>query len=198
VLKIDFLFFITMNRHILFDIISHLDYFDDKHTLILFNIKYSTMLYKSLIKCTTDNIFDSYYHYDGNKYWHIYNILHREDDLPAVEFPNGDKLWYNNNKYHRIDGPAKIYSNGGKYWYNNDKCQRLDGPAIEFINGDIEWRITNKLHRINGPAMEYKSGYKEWYFNGHTHRVNGPAIIYNNEYKEYKEWYINGKRTKND
>ncbi len=52
------------------------------------------------------------------------NGYHREDDLPAVEKYNGDKLWYKNGKLHRKDGPAIECSDGSKSWYKNGKLHR--------------------------------------------------------------------------
>ena len=52
-----------------------------------------------------------YYYKDPN-----HTILHREDG-PAVEYANGDKCWYLNDKLHREDGPAVEYANGDKVWY---------------------------------------------------------------------------------
>jgi hypothetical protein len=43
---------------------------------------------------------------------------HRDDDLPAIVFPNGTKEWYQDGLFHRDgDMPAVEYSNGTKYWY---------------------------------------------------------------------------------
>ena len=36
---------------------------------------------------------------------------------PAVEYANGDKHWYFNGKWHRVDGPAIEYANGNKEWW---------------------------------------------------------------------------------
>jgi len=52
--------------------------------------------------------------------------------------------WYQNDKLHRLDGPAIEYANGYKFWYQNDKLHRLDGPAVEYANGDKEWYIEGK------------------------------------------------------
>ena len=94
----------------------------------------------------------------GNKFW--YNSkgeLHRENDLPAIEYASGGKSWYLNGKYNR----------------ENDK------PAIECAIGDKEWRLNGNRHRDNDkPAIEYASGSKQWYINGKLHRENGPAIEY--------------------
>jgi hypothetical protein len=39
----------------------------------------------------------------------------------ALEYSNGDKYWYLNDKLHREDGPAIEAANGTKYWYINGK-----------------------------------------------------------------------------
>jgi hypothetical protein len=55
---------------------------------------------------------------------------------------NGTKQWYNeNDKLHRLDGPAIEYADGGKSWWVNGERHRLDGPAVEWPNGDKEWWI---------------------------------------------------------
>jgi hypothetical protein len=36
-------------------------------------------------------------------------------------YPYGDKCWYLNGKLHREDGPAIEYANGYKSWWLNDK-----------------------------------------------------------------------------
>ena len=42
-------------------------------------------------------------------------------DGPAIEYPDGSKSWYKNDKCHRTDGPAVEWADGRKYWYLNDK-----------------------------------------------------------------------------
>ena len=92
-------------------------------------------------------------------------ILHRIGG-PAIEYPNGINVWYQNGERHRLDGPAIEYANGTKHWYQNDKRHRLDGPAVEWANGDKEWYQNGKLHRLEGPAVEWSDGDKAWYING--------------------------------
>lgn len=58
------------------------------------------------------------------------------------------------------------WENGSKNWYKEDKLHREDGPAIERINGDKYWYIKGKLHRTDGPAIVGINGYKEWFVNG--------------------------------
>jgi len=55
---------------------------------------------------------------------------------------------------------------GNKYWHQNDKRHRLDGPAVDFANGYKVWFQHGKLHRLDGPAVEHSDGNKFWYQNG--------------------------------
>jgi hypothetical protein len=52
---------------------------------------------------------------------HILHTLngkrHRDGDLPAVEWVNGDKSWYIHGKLHRENGPAVEFVNGDKWYY---------------------------------------------------------------------------------
>jgi len=78
----------------------------------------------------------------------------------------GDIQWYQNDKLHRLDGPAVECADGSKRWYQNGKCHRLDGPACEYANGDKAWYQNGTLHRLDGPAIDDADGYKEWYIDG--------------------------------
>ena len=73
-----------------------------------------------------------------------HSIRHRENG-PAVEYSNGDELWYHNDQLHRIDGPAIIRVNGHKEWWQNDQCHRIDGPAVVYANGRKNWYINDKV-----------------------------------------------------
>jgi hypothetical protein len=57
---------------------------------------------------------------------------------------DGTTYWINNNKYHRINGPALIWSNGITEWYKNGNRHRIDGPAITFPDGHREWYVNGK------------------------------------------------------
>jgi hypothetical protein len=99
--------------------------------------------------------------------------------------------WYNDKeKLHRLDGPAIEYADGDKVWYVDGKLHRLDGPAIEDA-GYKSWWVDGKRHRLDGPAVEDADGSKSWYVNGERHRLDGPAIEYADG---YKSWYVNGKK----
>jgi len=78
----------------------------------------------------------------------------------------GNKYYFKDKEMtmvHRLDGPAIEYSNGNKYWFVDDKCHRLDGPAIEWSNGTKLWYVDDKCHRLDGPAIEWSNGTKLWY-----------------------------------
>lgn len=38
----------------------------------------------------------------------------------CVTYANGTKLWFCNQKYHNLEGPAVEYSDGGKKYYIED------------------------------------------------------------------------------
>ena len=67
----------------------------------------------------------------------------------------------------------KVKSNGNKLWFQNGKHHRLDGPAVEYADGGKEWYQNGKPHREDGPAIEYADGTKYWYQNGEFLR-SGP------------------------
>ena len=80
---------------------------------------------------------------DGTiRYYNEQGQLHREDG-PAVEYIDGTKVWFLNDKRHREDGPAIEYASGTKVWFLNDKRHREDGPAIEWSDGDKYWWIND-------------------------------------------------------
>jgi hypothetical protein len=47
--------------------------------------------------------------------------LHRDNELPAVEYPSGIKYWMKDGKGHRLTGPAEIYPEGEEGYYINGK-----------------------------------------------------------------------------
>jgi len=72
--------------------------------------------------------------------------LHRDDDLPAIEYEDGSLYWYRNNQRHRDnDLPAVVWANGTKMWYKNNKRHRdNDLPAVVWADGSCEWWVDNK------------------------------------------------------
>ena len=58
----------------------------------------------------------------GDKRWYLNGKLHRENDLPAIEYIYGFyKAWYMNDMHHRPGGAAREWANGNKEWWLNDK-----------------------------------------------------------------------------
>jgi hypothetical protein len=75
--------------------------------------------------------------------------------------------WYNDlGQLHRLDGPAIEWANGDKSWWVEDKIHRLGGPAVEWANGGKSWFVEGKCHRLGGPAVEWADGYKQWFVDG--------------------------------
>jgi hypothetical protein len=54
-----------------------------------------------------------------------------------VEFPSGTKIWHQNDKLHRIDGPAVERANGTKEWY-------INGKEYSFTNYCIELKLSKE------------------------------------------------------
>jgi hypothetical protein len=134
---------------------------------------------------------------DGAQRWNLNRRSGQEGKLtrhridgPAVIYPDGQREWYFNDKWHCTNGPAVNYPNGIEIWIINGQWHRIDGPAVIYPDGQREWYFNDKWHRIDGPAVIYPDGQKEWWIHGHLHRCDGPAVIYPNGNSEY---WINGK-----
>lgn len=83
---------------------------------------------------------------NGDKfYFNSKSELHRDNDLPAVEYANGDAAWYINGRRHRNgDKPAVIEMDGFKAWYTNGKLHRENNPAVIRPYGDPAFYIDDK------------------------------------------------------
>ena len=63
----------------------------------------------------------------GHKKWYKDDKLHRENDLPAIEYSNGNKCWFINDKLHRLNGPAIEWTDSSKeYWINNKRYSKSE------------------------------------------------------------------------
>jgi len=83
---------------------------------------------------------------------------------------------------------VKVDEYGDKLYLNDeDKIHRLDGPALECLNGSKYWYINGNKHRNIDPYVEWSDGEKFWWFKGERHRVGGSFYSYS------KWWYIHGK-----
>lgn len=83
-------------------------------------------------------------------------------------FRDTHTVWYNRNRQpHRIGGPAIEYNNGDRVWYQNGAFHRTDGPAVEYNNGDQEWWLHGIRHREDGPAIiNASTKHYQWFLNG--------------------------------
>jgi hypothetical protein len=169
-------------------ILKHISYFELDSVLPCFRltpkeialIKYKIYKFRLTV---TKTMYDTKYSIEGK--------LHREDG-PAVEYSSGSTEWYFNGLLHReYDLPAIEYIEIIKKWYMHDKLHRIGGPAIERANGDKEWYIQGMLHRSDGPAVEWTTGYRAWYNHNELHNTCGPAVTRSNG---TLEWWIHGKQ----
>jgi antitoxin component YwqK of YwqJK toxin-antitoxin module len=77
--------------------------------------------------------------------WRLDGKLHREGDLPAIEYANGAKSYYKNGSPHREgDLPAVEWVNGDKTYYKNGKRHRENGAAIEWADGSKEYWLDDE------------------------------------------------------
>jgi hypothetical protein len=77
----------------------------------------------------------------------------------TVEVENSGTIrWYKEGtiEYHREGGPAIEWTNGTKEWYLNDKLHREDGPAIEYADGTKYWYLNGKQVDEPKPSCEGK------------------------------------------
>jgi hypothetical protein len=61
------------------------------------------------------------------------------DDIRPMVTGNGAKIWYLNNSFHRVDGPAIIFPTGDESWYLHGKRHCEVGPAIDWIDMECGW-----------------------------------------------------------
>jgi hypothetical protein len=99
---------------------------------------------------------------EGTTRYYKDDQLHRDSDLPAIEYASRGRIWYQNGLKHRDnDLPAAVWADGTKWWYQNGERHRLAGPAwitdtgIEcyFINGK---QFTKKQHANHPEVKKYK------------------------------------------
>ena len=52
----------------------------------------------------------------GEQTWYKDNEKHRDDDLPAIIYADGDQFWLIAGLQHRENNPSSIYSSGNVRW----------------------------------------------------------------------------------
>lgn len=138
---------------------------------------------------------------DGTREWYFGTKLHRDNDLPAIEFLNGDKAWFQHGELHRDnDKPAIERVDGYKQWNQRGKIHRDDdNPAIEERDATKRWYVNGVYYRDGDkPVVEKANGDKFW------GRGGGDFIIFSRmdkkPAKEYgngiREWWMNGRKGK--
>ena len=79
----------------------------------------------------------------------------------------GTRIYRNSHdQIHRRLGPAIEYPDGTRMWYLDGQRHRTTGPAIEYTNGDKAWFLDGLRHRTDGPAIERADGTRRWCLNG--------------------------------
>ena len=126
---------------------------------------------------------------DGTRRWTLPDgRLHRADDKPAVEYPNGDCEWWVDGVQHRDGDKPAIISQFTETYYKRGLIHRIENPAVIYKNGRKEWMVGGVLHRDDDkPAVVDSNGDCEWWVNGKRHRNHFPAIIKRNGDKHYYE-----------
>ena len=82
-----------------------------------------------------NSVYDKYYYDDKNneffiiyfksKYYFNLDGNYHRIGKPAIEFFNGGKIWEENGKMHRIDGPASYDHDNHKFWINGKNYSKL-------------------------------------------------------------------------
>lgn len=136
---------------------------------------------------------------NGHVSWYKDGKLHRDNDLPAIVYDNGDKAWWSNGVlvkvYNAHLAVTRYYAKTPPHKDNDFPIVKAllhrddDLPAEEYNDGSKRWVRNGQLHRDGGkPAIEHASGCKEWWVYGSPHREDGPAI----EWKDQKQWWYKG------
>lgn len=107
----------------------------------------------------------------GSKYWYKNGKLHRDFDLPAIEFSFGAKVWYQNGEVHRENGPAIVFDDSAeeKSVFYSDVFKRIKLLPFEMdLSGSANcWVKYGLIHReLDEPAIECQDGSRYWYKNG--------------------------------
>lgn len=72
---------------------------------------------------------------NGSKYYYEYGEYHRENDLPAIDTPSCKEWLVRNKHYLRPNGKPGFISNNEQIYYNEaGRISKLDGPAVIYHN----------------------------------------------------------------
>lgn len=92
----------------------------------------------------------------GHVCWFKDDVLHRENDLPAIEWHNGCKVWYWYGQKHRENGPALTDNEGFKQWwihgtkYSEEEFKLFSEKKKlnESLNNNLGNKQKNNRHKI--------------------------------------------------
>lgn len=119
--------------------------------------------------------------FDNRTEYRFDGVLHREDDLPAIDFFNGTKKYFIHGLLSRGGGePAIIYNYGRmEYYLNGVKHRDGDLPTTIFPNGTQKYSLNGMVGREGDkPAIVRGDGTLEYFKNGKRGRDNDmPAIV---------------------
>ena len=74
-------------------------------------------------------------------------IIENNEEYKVITYDNGKKFWYNNkNEYHRLGGLPAVETKYIKEYLENNKRHRINGPAIEWSYGYNEYWIFDKYY----------------------------------------------------
>jgi hypothetical protein len=59
-------------------------------------------------------------------YWYRQNVIHRDNDRPAIVRYDNTQEWYTDGARHRLDRPAVIWANGRREWWRSGMYLRMD------------------------------------------------------------------------
>ena len=63
----------------------------------------------------------------GDQFWYDTNGKpHRDDDLPAIIWGDGEQEWYYHGKQHRETGPAVTFLDTNEFWINGEYIHSFD------------------------------------------------------------------------
>lgn len=113
--------------------------------------------------------------------WYQNNMLHRDDDQPAIIYSDGSQKWFQRGKLHRDnDKPAVCWSWGLQMWFRNGIVHRDgDKPAIVRANGTQQWLQDGLFHRDGGkPAIVFADGTEQYYHHGALSGSSPPSFFY--------------------
>ena len=77
----------------------------------------------------------------NHKEWWLHGVRHRIDG-PAIII-NDIEEWWLHGVRHRVDGPQCTVKGKFRIWIQNDKVHRLDGPAYiaDDGSGEVRWFV---------------------------------------------------------